>query len=187
MSSDNKEVSEKHAHNMSESSTKEAMPLDWTRVDAAAAPNRHHGDERPVRHPWDVVDINKEDTELVIVGTAGQKITHMGTNLGDYCNPFLQELILRSHLITKMEGLFTFTCLELLELYDNAIEELQCLNEGKGGAPGATLRVLDMSYNVIRSMEPVNFVPISLNSILPITKSKAWQDLADCRRFERLI
>jgi protein phosphatase 1 regulatory subunit 7 len=177
MSSDNKEASEKHAHNMSESSTKEAMPLDWTRVDAAAAPNRHHGDERPVRHPWDVVDINKEDTELVIVGTAGQKITHMGTNLGDYCNPFLQELILRSHLITKMEGLFTFTCLELLELYDNAIEELQCLNEGKGGAPGATLRVLDMSYNVIRSMEPVKFCPHLTELYLANNKIKSMAGL----------
>ena len=167
MSNDDKEGTEKHAR-LSES-TKEAMPLDWTRVDAAPAPNH----EMPIRYPWDVVDINKEDTDLVIVGTAGQKITNMGTNLGTFCSPTLQELILRSHLISKMEGLSTFTSLELLELYDNAIEELQCLNEGKGGAPGASLKILDMSYNVIRSMEPVQFCP-HLTELCTSTQVFIW-------------
>ena len=134
----------------------DAMPLDWTRVEPA---NTDGSNELTVRYPWDVADIDKEDTELIIVGTAGQKITKMGANLGDYCNPQLSQLILRSHLIRTMEGLSTFTQLELLELYDNMIEELQALNEGKGGAPGPTLRVLDMSYNVIRDMTPVQFCP----------------------------
>lgn len=144
---------EKHAR-MAEAPA--AMPLDWTRVDNQQ--QQEHQD-MPVRYPWDVTEINKEDTELVVVGTAGQKITKMGVNLGDYCNPKLQQLILRSHLIQKMEGLQDFTQLELLELYDNMIDALQCLSEGEGGAPGATLRILDMSYNVIRDMEPVKFCP----------------------------
>jgi hypothetical protein len=130
----------------------EAMPLDWTRVDPRS-------EEETIRYPWNVADIVKEDTELVIVGTAGQKITKIGTELAQYCNPQLKQLIFRSHAIRIMEGFSAFTQLELLELYDNVIEELQALNEGEGGAPGVTLRVLDMSYNVIRDMQPVHFCP----------------------------
>lgn len=161
MSSEKKEEAEEKHARMVEPPSGGAMPLDWTRVDAPATSSQEgHGEnEMPVRYPWDVVDIDKNDTELVVVGTAGQKITKMGTNLGEHCNPALVQLILRSHLIRKMEGLSDFTQLELLELYDNMIQELQCLNEGAGGAPGATLTVLDMSYNVIRHMEPVQFCP----------------------------
>lgn len=130
----------------------EAMPLDWTRVDPRL-------EEEKIRYPWDVADIDKEDTDLVIVGTAGQKITKIGTDLVKYCNPQLEQLILRSHAIRTMEGFSRFSQLVLLELYDNIIEELQALNEGEGGAPGATLRVLDMSYNVIRDMQPVQCCP----------------------------
>jgi hypothetical protein len=130
----------------------EAMPLDWTRVDPRS-------EEEKIRYPWDVADIDKEDTDLVIVGTAGQKITKIGTDLAKYCNPQLDQLILRSHAIRTMEGFSSFLHLDLLELYDNIIEELQALNEGEGGAPGATLRVLDMSYNVIRDMQPVQCCP----------------------------
>lgn len=130
----------------------EAMPLDWTRVEPRS-------EEETIRYPWQVADIVKEDTELVIVGTAGQKITKIGSELAQYCNPQLKQLIFRSHAIRIMEGFSEFTQLELLELYDNVIEELQALNEGEGGAPGVTLRVLDMSYNVIRDMQPVQFCP----------------------------
>jgi Leucine-rich repeat (LRR) protein len=49
-----------------------------------------------------------------------------------------------------MQGLQNFTKLDLLELYDNMLEALECL-EG----PGPSLRVLDMSYNEIRDMAPV--------------------------------
>ena len=153
---------EKHARMADETTEDDALPLDWTRVDrqdAAAAADDKKRHEIPIRYPWDVADINKQDTELVIVGTAGQKVTLMGTNLGDYCNPNLVQLILRSNLIRKMEGLSTFSQLQLLELYDNMIDELQCLNEGKGGAPGMSLQVLDMSYNAIRTMEPVQYCP----------------------------
>lgn len=152
------EKQEKHAR-MAETGV--GLPLDWTRVDRNDADDNNTPSEggMPVRYPWDVTDIDKSDTDLVIVGTAGMKVTRMGTNLGDYCNPNLVQLILRSNLISKMEGLSSFTQLELLELYDNMIGELQCLNEGEGGAPGMTLKVLDMSYNVIRDMSPVQFCP----------------------------
>ncbi|EEC46179.1 predicted protein, partial [Phaeodactylum tricornutum CCAP 1055/1] len=74
-------------------------------------------------------------------------------------NPNLSQLVLRSQLIRVMEGLEHFVQLDLLELYDNQVEELACLGDGEDGAPGKTLRVLDMSYNVIRDMQPVMFCP----------------------------
>jgi protein phosphatase 1 regulatory subunit 7 len=140
------------------------LPLDWTRVQRPADVNGENGDEEraapPVRFPWQVVDYDlKEDDEVCIVGTAGQKITHMGVDLGDHCQPNLKELVLRSHQIVTMEGIHTFENLELLELYDNMIDGLQALNEGANGAPGSTLRVLDMSYNGIRDMQPVSLCP----------------------------
>ena len=58
-----------------------------------------------------------------------------------------------------MEGLEGMKHLELLELYDNMVDELRNLNDGENGAPGRTLTVLDMSYNVIRDMKPVEFCP----------------------------
>jgi hypothetical protein len=59
-----------------------------------------------------------------------------------------------------MEGIGDLKKLELLELYDNMIDELRELNGNDGdGLPGVGLRVLDMSYNVIRDMGPVQFCP----------------------------
>ena len=129
------------------------LPLDWTRFKST------EDDAAPVRYPWDVADINILDDELVIVGTAGQKITHVGLDLHDYCNPNLKQLVLRSHVIKSIEGLAMFEELELLELYDNIVEELQGLNNGTNGAPGTSLKILDMSYNSIRDMGPVNLCP----------------------------
>eukprot|EP00957_Ditylum_brightwellii_P008912 674357-Ditylum_brightwellii.AAC.1 len=83
----------------------------------------------------------------------------MGTDLASRCSPNLTHLVLRSHLIHKMEGLRGFEKLELLELYDNMVDSLDDLNEGEDGKPGVTLRVLDMSYNAIRDMGPVQFCP----------------------------
>jgi len=131
----------------------------------------------PVRYPFDVADIGPDETEIVVVGTAGQKITNLGPDFstctaaeeivvvggesaaGDVqqqqqkrrrrINPQLKQLVLRSHLIRIMEGLDDLPFLELLELYDNQVSELRCL-EGK-----SRLRVLDMSYNVVREMQPV--------------------------------
>ena len=135
----------------------EGLALDWTKL------GYNHDDEHeiPIRLPSDVMTISNapEETELCIVGTAGQKITKMGEDLYTYCSPNLTHLILRSHLITKMEGLKGFQNLTLLELYDNSVNALEDLDSGENGAPGRTLNVLDMSYNVIRDMRPVQLCP----------------------------
>jgi Leucine-rich repeat (LRR) protein len=128
------------------------LPLDWTQLgDKDKAPK--------IRYPSDVTEIDPSEEELIVVGTAGQKITNMGPDLYKELNPELKQLVLRSHVIRKMEGIQGLASLELLELYDNQVDALQCLDEGNDGAPGPTLRVLDMSYNVIRDMQPVQLCP----------------------------
>jgi len=106
-----------------------------------------------------VTEISKDDDEIMIVGTAGKKITRIGPTFYQEASPQLKKLIFRSHLIKVMEGLDGFTQLELLELYDNMVDELKNLNDGEQGAPGRTLLNLDMSYNVIRDMKPVECCP----------------------------
>jgi len=137
-----------------DNSQPDPLPLDWTKLG-----EDHH--DIPIRFPSDVVEISKEleETELCIVGTHGQKITRMGTDLYAQCSPNLTRLILRSHIIEKMEGLKGFQNLTLLELYDNSIKALEGLDSGENGSPGITLNVLDMSYNVIRDMSPIQFCP----------------------------
>lgn len=130
----------------------EELPLDWTQL------GQQH-DELPVRFPSDVTEISPDELDICIVGTAGQKITFIGSDFSNTVNKTLTSLILRSHLIHTMEGLQHFQCLDLLELYDNQISELACLADGEEGKPGITLRVLDMSYNAIREMDPVSFCP----------------------------
>mmetsp|Transcript_2044 Transcript_2044/g.4432 ORF Transcript_2044/g.4432 Transcript_2044/m.4432 type:complete len:489 (+) Transcript_2044:112-1578(+) len=143
------------------------LPLEWTRMN-----ERDPNDANPasiVRYPWDVIEIDPNETDLTVVGTAGQKITRMGSDLKTRVSPNLTHLVLRSHLIRTMEGIAGMEQLELLELYDNMVDELRELDggtadgdgEGKngGGLPGRNLRVLDMSYNVIRDMGPVSFCP----------------------------
>jgi len=138
------------------------LPLQWTQM---GQQQQQHDTPTPppVRYPADVAEILPEDTEICIVGTAGQKITHIGNdfscNTTAPVNPNLTQLILRSHLIRTMEGLEHFVGLELLELYDNQVDALQCLDKGENGRPGTTLRTLDMSYNVIREMKPVSLCP----------------------------
>lgn len=129
----------------------EPLPLDWTQLG--------EGEALPVRFPADVTDITPDEDDICIVGTAGQKITFIGSDFSSTVNENMTSLVLRSHLIHKMEGLQHFKCLDLLELYDNQIPELACLDEGEEGKPGNTLRVLDMSYNVIREMQPVSLCP----------------------------
>jgi Leucine-rich repeat (LRR) protein len=129
----------------------QVLPLDWTQM------GQQPSDVPPVRYPSDVVaDIDPDDPELCIVGTAGHKITILGSNFSATLTnaASLEHLILRSHMIKVMEGLEGFTSLELLELYDNQVQELACLE-----APGVTLITLDMSYNVIRDMTPVSLCP----------------------------
>lgn len=130
------------------------LPLEWTQLGKTEEEKPH-----PIRYLEDVTDVNKEEDELVLVGTAGMKITNMGPDFHTLLNPDLKQLVLRSHMIQKMEGLQGFKQLELLELYDNQIEALTCLDEGEDGAPGNTIKILDMSYNSIRDMTPVQVCP----------------------------
>ena len=148
-----KQTEEEEAKTEERTARVEGLPLDWTQLggDPSAAP--------VIRYPSDVIDIDKEETELLVVGTAGRKITHMGKELWKELHPDTTRPILRSHVIRTMEGLQGLQKLELLELYDNQVDALQCLDEGPDGAPGPTLRVLDMSYNVIRDMQPVEVCP----------------------------
>jgi Leucine-rich repeat (LRR) protein len=139
------------------------LPLEWTQLACPDAANPSPVDT--IRYPWDVMDLPASCTEmdcLEIVGTSGQKVTRMGGDLSERY-PNLESLVLRSHLIRTMDGLANFKKLEVLELYDNMIDELRGLNneseDGAGGVPGRLLRVLDMSYNVIRDMGPVEFCP----------------------------
>lgn len=136
------------------------LPLDWTQMGGTLSPP-NRATTAVVRYPSDVAELVPEETEICIVGTAGQKITALGENFSSALShpEQLTRLILRSHVIRTMEGLQHLTHLELLELYDNQVEALSCLNQGVNGAPGITLRILDMSYNVIRDMEPVAFCP----------------------------
>ena len=154
---------ERHAH-LGE------LPVEWTQMgqcDAAEAPIN------VIRYPSEVFEISKEETEIMIVGTAGKKITRIGPKFYEEASPELKQLVLRSHLIKTMEGLEGFKNLELLELYDNVVDELKNLNDGEGGAPGMTLTNLDMSYNVIREMKPVEFCP-NLQELC-----KLWREWCD--------
>jgi hypothetical protein len=133
------------------------LPLEWTQLNDGST------NIRPIRYPSDVFEYsnNPEENYLEIIGTSGQKITNMGKDLYRTCSPNLTHLIFRSHLIKKMEGIKDFKKLELLELYDNQIEfldELGCEDTEEQNA-GETIKTLDMSYNVIREMEPVHFCP----------------------------
>ena len=151
------------------------LPLEWTQM------GQSDGPEAPmnvIRYPSEVTDISKDETELMVVGTAGKKITRIGPQFYKEASPDLTQLIFRSHLIRDMEGLEGFTKLEVLELYDNMVEELKNLNNGEGGAPGMTLTNLDMSYNVIREMRPVEFCP----NLQELCKS-VWRSLSFCRKF----
>lgn len=129
------------------------LPLDWTKL--SIDPEL----QAKIRYPSDVADIDPKDEELILVGTAGQKIKHMGPDFYQQLNPNLKLLVLRSHIIHHMEGLQGLRSLETLELYDNQIDALECLDEGEDGAPGRTIITLDMSYNSIRDMKPVELCP----------------------------
>ena len=123
------------------------LPLDWTKLGVKA------DDAMPLRFPHDVADILPTDVDICIVGTAGQKITQIPKDFSQHCNKELETLVLRSHLISKMQGLEQFTKLQVLELYDN---QVQSFGPSLEGPFAAQLLVLDMSYNSIRDMAPVS-------------------------------
>lgn len=173
------------------------LPLDWTRLNEC-------NDTIPppansiIRYPWDVADIDITDTYLTLVGTAGQKITRMGHNLHEHVNPNLTHLVLRSHLIRTMEGIRNMEHLELLELYDNMIDELRELDVRRADADGVAAGVGEVAGegeedgDVAKSSEEtIELLPrnelkvldISYNAIRdmgPISLCPNLQELCEC-------
>jgi protein phosphatase 1 regulatory subunit 7 len=164
-----------------------SLPLEWTKL---GGENLNKVKGRDIRYPSDCMDYTNdpEETYLEIIGTAGLKITNMGKDLSKTCSPNLTHLILRSHLISKMEGIKGFQKLELLELYDNQIEYLEELgdDETKERNMGESLKTLDMSYNVIRSMEPVKFCPNLTELYLANNKLKSLQGLQNLTSLRKI-
>lgn len=109
------------------------------------------GDELKIVLPRDIEDMAEDADEVYVVGTNGRKVTVIAGL--DPAAATLEEVVLRSHLITRMDGLTNLTKLTKLELYDNQIEVL----EGLECLP--LLKVLDISYNLIRSMASVAHCP----------------------------
>lgn len=173
------------------------LPMGWTQMGPQAT---EPSPADRVHYPWDVVELGDAtgagahlefppaDGELIVVGTAGQKITRMGSGdmLVNKCGPNLTKLVLRSHLITKMDGLGGFQQLGLLELYDNQIEILEGLDGGDDGKPGITLRVLDMSYNIIRDMDPVHLCPNLEELYLANNKIKVISGLKHLKKLRKI-
>mmetsp|Transcript_17554 Transcript_17554/g.36076 ORF Transcript_17554/g.36076 Transcript_17554/m.36076 type:complete len:471 (-) Transcript_17554:938-2350(-) len=132
------------------------LPLDWTKL--GAGDDDDNGTKIPPRCPHEVAEWSPEDTEICIVGTAGQKITMLGDDFSDTKRTNSSELttlVLRSHLIKDMTGLHSLPKLETLELYDNMVQALD--EETLKECGRATLQILDMSYNAIRDMSPVQY------------------------------
>ena len=144
------------------------LPMDWTQMGVKA----DDSSMPPIRFPQDVADWSMDDLDLCIVGTAGQKITQLPKDFYKQCNPQLESLVLRSHIITALKGLDGFQKLDTLEFYDNQIQALDCL-EG----PGPNLRVLDFSYNSIREMTPLALCP----NLQELCKSLCFQTMTWCR------
>jgi len=151
------------------------LPVEWTQI------NKDESCGRPYRIPSDAMEYSQDETEVCIVGTAGKKITYMGRDLLKTC-PKVERLILRSHLIIKMEGLDTDDSkMELLELYDNQIEVLENLDD-----VGPNLRVLDMSYNMIRDMMPVSLCPNLVELYLANNKIKTMTGLSSLVKLKKI-
>ena len=130
------------------------LPLDWTKLSVSASDGAF-----PIRYPDDVATWSSDDTEIRIVGTSGQKITVIGENTFSDRRKTntdeLKSLVLRSHLIKDMAGLGSLPKLETLELYDNMVQSFD--EASMKGCGRTALRVLDMSYNAIRDMTPVQY------------------------------
>lgn len=120
--------------------------------------------------PKDITDIADEDDIVYIIGTkdgkvtkiAGlEKLTKLKVRIFQPSPTFslvltslsytLQILVLRSCLVSKIEGLETNILLEKLELYDNTIEDIPSLHFL------SNLRILDLSFNSIRTMEAIQY------------------------------
>lgn len=190
-----------------------SLPLEWTKLGTSAAEAAKAAER--IHFPLDVYDYSVETTaeELIIVGTHGLKITHIGKDFYKTCaSDIMKTLILRSHLITKMEGLDGFQQLTTLELYDNQISVLENLNNNvtnddeeldiknctrippniisnndfSFGLPGRTIQILDLSYNVIRDMEPVRYCPNLIELYLANNKIKEVKGLSKLHKLRKL-
>ena len=162
----------------------EGLPLDWTQLGVDA------DDAMPLRYPHDVVAGDelrlpeKYDDDICIVGTAGQKITVIGNDFSRRCefDPLrLKKLTFRSHLIQTMEGLDGFTNLESLELYDNMVQKFSGLEAFKD-----TLRILDISYNVIRDLSPVSICENLTELYIANNKLKQISGLENLKNLKKI-
>jgi len=196
------------------STTVTGLPLDWTQMGGNTAEGAQ--EDPPIRYPLDVAAValtsdsdddklenilDVRDGELVLVGTHGQKITHMGPDFATILRRSLQhyypnnnnddeeskikmkKIILRSHVIHTMQGLEDLPggSLELLELYDN---QVQALVLTPNFAP--SLQVLDMSYNSIREMDPVATCPNLRELYLANNKIKVISGLSGLKQLQKL-
>ena len=88
-----------------------------------------------------------------------------------------------------MSGLQSLERLETLELYDNLIEELdeKSLRGCGGGGGTSSLRVLDMSYNSIRDMVPLQYCGTNLQELyLAKNKIKVMTGLKQFTQLQKL-
>lgn len=92
--------------------------------------------------------------QIIVIGTQGAKITLI-SGLEPYAAT-LHTLVLRSNLIASPSGVEKLVNLEKLELYDNCIENL--LPEQISNL--SLLKILDLSFNSIRTMEAVACCPL---------------------------
>lgn len=106
--------------------------------------------------PTDVIDLDSQAEDdlstMVVIGTSSResKVTKIAGLEAQKRLLNLQELVLRSCLISKIEGLNHLAgTLTKLELYDNQIDEvdMDCLKSLH------LLRILDLSFNALRSMD----------------------------------
>lgn len=127
--------------------------------------------------PGDVIEITTDDEIINIIGTRGEKVTIIS---GLENMKSLNTLILRSCLISKMNGIESIITLEKLELYDNQIEVISHLNRL------SNLTVLDLSYNSIREMAPVSCCPLLEELYIAQNKLRKIEGLENMTRLRVL-
>ena len=101
--------------------------------------------------PFDVSDIKEDDDSVFVIGTKEGKVTKID---GLENMKKVKEIVLRSCLVSSMQGVETLTTLTKLELYDNQLERISHLENLQ------MLTILDISFNSIRDMSPVAELPL---------------------------
>jgi hypothetical protein len=106
-----------------------APPCDPDQEERDSVPD---GDVPPAERlvvPADVVSIEDGDDSIFIIGTQGLKVTWIsGLEKLGHC---LQSLVLRSCLVSSLEGVETLTALVKLEVYDNQLTAMTNLENLK--------------------------------------------------------